>query len=134
MPSKHFILCHPLLLLPSIFPSIRVFSNGTVRLETTQPHLQATNSRGTGSGQIQSISGLRNCRESCDEPSVCHSWSALLCHQLDSANPEELPNPSQCIWAIKQDRGAICYFVFLLIFLFPLFLLFLLCPLSLWEW
>ena len=27
MPSNHFVLCHPLLLLPSIFPSIRVFSN-----------------------------------------------------------------------------------------------------------
>ena len=27
MPSKHLILCGPLLLLPSIFPSIRVFSN-----------------------------------------------------------------------------------------------------------
>ena len=27
MPSKHLILCHPLLLLPSIIPSIRVFSN-----------------------------------------------------------------------------------------------------------
>ena len=27
MPSNHIILCHPLLLLPSIFPSIRVFSN-----------------------------------------------------------------------------------------------------------
>ena len=27
MPSNHFILCHPLLLLPSIFPSIRIFSN-----------------------------------------------------------------------------------------------------------
>ena len=27
MPSKHFGLCHPLLLLPSLFPSIRVFSN-----------------------------------------------------------------------------------------------------------
>ena len=26
MPSNHLILCHPLLLLPSIFPSIRVFS------------------------------------------------------------------------------------------------------------
>ena len=26
MPSSHLILCHPLLLLPSIFPSIRVFS------------------------------------------------------------------------------------------------------------
>ena len=27
MPFNHLILCHPLLLLPSIFPSIRVFSN-----------------------------------------------------------------------------------------------------------
>ena len=27
MPSNHFILCHPLLLLPSIFPSIGVFSS-----------------------------------------------------------------------------------------------------------
>ena len=27
MPSSHLILCNPLLLLPSIFPSIRVFSN-----------------------------------------------------------------------------------------------------------
>ena len=27
MPSSHLILCHPLLLLPSIFPSIQVFSN-----------------------------------------------------------------------------------------------------------
>ena len=27
MPSNHLILCRPLLLLPSIFPSIRVFSN-----------------------------------------------------------------------------------------------------------
>ena len=27
MPSSHLILCHPLLLLPSIFPSIRVFFN-----------------------------------------------------------------------------------------------------------
>ena len=27
MPSNHLILCHPFLLLPSTFPSIRVFSN-----------------------------------------------------------------------------------------------------------
>ena len=27
MPSNHLILCHPFFLLPSIFPSIRVFSN-----------------------------------------------------------------------------------------------------------
>ena len=30
MPSSHLILCHPLLLLPSIFPSIRVFSKESV--------------------------------------------------------------------------------------------------------
>ena len=30
MPSNHLILCHPLLLLPSVFPSTRVFSNELV--------------------------------------------------------------------------------------------------------
>ena len=30
MPSNHLILCHPLFLLPSTFPSIRVFSNESV--------------------------------------------------------------------------------------------------------
>ena len=30
MPSKHLVLCHPLLLPPSIFPSIRVFSDESV--------------------------------------------------------------------------------------------------------
>ena len=34
MPSNHLILCHPLLLLPSIFPSIRVFSNDSALLIT----------------------------------------------------------------------------------------------------
>ena len=32
MPSNHLFLCHPLLLLPSIFPTIRVFSNESVLL------------------------------------------------------------------------------------------------------
>ena len=30
MPTNHCILCHPLLLLPPVFPSIRVFSNDSV--------------------------------------------------------------------------------------------------------
>ena len=30
MPSNHLVLCHPLLLLPTIFSSIRVFSNKSV--------------------------------------------------------------------------------------------------------
>ena len=36
MPSSHLILCHPLLLLPAIFPSIRVFSNESA-LHIRQP-------------------------------------------------------------------------------------------------
>ena len=36
MPSNHLILCHPLLLLPSIFPSIRIFSKESV-LHIRQP-------------------------------------------------------------------------------------------------
>ena len=36
MPSNHLILCHPLLLLPSIFPSIRVFYKESV-LRIRQP-------------------------------------------------------------------------------------------------
>ena len=37
MPSNHLILCRPLLLLPSIFPSIRVFSNeSALRLRWTK--------------------------------------------------------------------------------------------------
>ena len=38
MPSNHFILCCPLLLLPSIFPSIRVFSNESVLHITNSSH------------------------------------------------------------------------------------------------
>ena len=36
MPSSHLILCRPLLLLPAIFPSIRVFSNESVFLSDGQ--------------------------------------------------------------------------------------------------
>ena len=38
MPSNHLILCRPLLLLPSIFPSIRIFSNESV-LRIRRPKL-----------------------------------------------------------------------------------------------
>ena len=40
MPSNHLILCRPLLLLPSLFPSIRVFSNASV-LRIKWPNYQS---------------------------------------------------------------------------------------------
>ena len=39
MPSNRLIFCHPLLLLPSIFPSIRVFSNEEVTKALTFLHM-----------------------------------------------------------------------------------------------
>ena len=39
MPSNYFILCHPLFLLPSIFPSLRVFSNESALWSNILVHL-----------------------------------------------------------------------------------------------
>ena len=39
VPSNHLVLCHPLLLLPSIFPSILVFSNGSLFASGSQSML-----------------------------------------------------------------------------------------------
>ena len=52
MPSNHLILCHPLLLLPSIFPSIRVFSNESV-LHTGDQSIGASASASVLSMSIQ---------------------------------------------------------------------------------
>ena len=51
MPSNYLILCLPLLLLPSIFPSIRVFSNESVVILAYEPSL----------GSLTSIYGLKLC-------------------------------------------------------------------------
>ena len=72
MPSSHLILCHPLLLLPSIFPSIRVFSNEST-LHMRWPKywsfsFSITNSR--GSPKLTSIK------------SVMPSNNLILCHPL----------------------------------------------------
>ena len=42
IPSNHLIFCHPLLLLSSIFPSIRVFSNESVRSPCCPRDFQAS--------------------------------------------------------------------------------------------
>ena len=45
MPFNHLILCHPLLLLPSIFPNIRVFSNESallIRCQSTEASASAS--------------------------------------------------------------------------------------------
>ena len=58
MPSNHLIICHPLFLLPSIFPSIRVFSNELV-LHIRWPKYWSFNFSISPSNEY---SGLISCR------------------------------------------------------------------------
>ena len=85
MLSNHLILCHPLLLLPSIFPSIRVFSN-----ESTLP------SGGQSTGALASASVF---------PMNIYGWFPL--DWLDSLESKGLSRvfPSITIWK-HQFFGA----------------------------
>ena len=58
MPSNHLILCCPLLLLPSIFPSIRVFSNESV-LHIRWPKYWSFNSSISPSNEYSGLISLK---------------------------------------------------------------------------
>ena len=61
MPSNHLILCHPLLLLPSIFPSIRVFSKESV-LPIRWPKYWSFNFSISPSSEYSELISFRNDR------------------------------------------------------------------------
>ena len=87
MPSNHLILCHPLLLPPSIFPSIRVFSNCcylTVVPSCSKHMVLETQASSVGkvslsknhpptSSFIQRSQGLRTCH------AWVHTWPLEYC-------------------------------------------------------
>ena len=58
MPSNRLILCHPLLLLPSIFPSIRVFSSESV-LRIRWPEYWSFNFRISPSNEYSGLISFR---------------------------------------------------------------------------
>ena len=58
MPSNHLILCYPFLLLPSIFPSIRVFSND-LALRITWPKYWSFNFNISPSNEHQGVISFR---------------------------------------------------------------------------
>src|SRR5574340_114542 len=83
MPSTHLILCHPLLLLPSIFPSIRVFSNESV-LRIRWPKYWSFNFSISPSNEY---SGLISCRiDWLDLLSVQGTLKILLQHHSSKAS------------------------------------------------
>ena len=75
MPSSRLILCHPLLLLPSIFPSIRVFSNESVLCIRWPLYWSFSFSISPSSGHP----GLISFRMDWLDLLVCYKVSSLLC-------------------------------------------------------
>ena len=78
MPSNHLILCHPLLLPPSIFPSIRVFSNESV-LHVRWPKYWSFNLSISPSNEYSGLISFRI------------DWLDLLCSPRDSQESSSTP-------------------------------------------
>ena len=79
MPPNHLILCHPLLLLPSIFPSTRVFSNES-DLRIRWPKYWSFSFNISPSNEY---SGLVSFRIDCfDLPAVHRTLKSVLQHHL----------------------------------------------------
>ena len=83
MPSNHLILCRPLLLLPSIFPSIRVFSNESV-LRIRWPKYWSFSFRISPSNEYSGLISFRIDRF--DFLSVQETLKSLLQHYSSKAS------------------------------------------------
>ena len=83
MPSNHLILCHPLLLPPSIFPSIRVFSNESV-LRIRWPKYWSFSFSVSPSYEYSGLISLR--MDWLDLPAVQGTLKSLLQHHSSKAS------------------------------------------------
>ena len=90
MPSNHLILCHPLLLLPSVFPSIRVISNESVLRIRWPKYLAASASASALEGMFtpsNEYSGLISFRKDwLDLLEVQGTLKSLLQHHSSKAS------------------------------------------------
>ena len=83
MPPKHLILCCPLLLLPSVFPSIRVFSNESV-LRITWPNYCSFSFNISPSNEYWGLISFR--MDLLDLPAVQGTLKSLLQHHSSKAS------------------------------------------------
>ena len=110
MPSSHLILCRPLLLPPSIFPSIRVFSNESV-LHISWPKYWSFNFSISPSNEY---SGLISFRMDClDILAVQGTLKSLLQHHSSKAS---------ILWC------SAFFFFFFFNFIFKLYIIVLVLP------
>ena len=82
MPPNPLILCHPLLLLPSIFPSIRVFSNELV-LHIRWPEYWSFSFSISSFNEYSGLISFRN--DWFDLPAVQGTLKSLLQYQVEMA-------------------------------------------------
>ena len=83
MPSNHLILCCPLLLLPSIFPSIRVFSNESA-LHIRWPEYQSFSFSISPSKEHPELTSFR--MDWLDLPAIQGTLKSLLQHHSSKAS------------------------------------------------
>ena len=83
MPSNHLILCRPLLLLPSIFPSIRVFSNESA-LRIRWPKYWSFSFNTSPSNEYSGLISFR--MDWLDLPGVQRTLKSLLQHHSSKAS------------------------------------------------
>ena len=83
MPSRHLILCRPLLLLPSTFPSIRVFSNKSV-LHIRWPKYWSFSFNISPSNEYSGLISLMT--DWLDLPAVQGTLKSLLQHHSSKAS------------------------------------------------
>ena len=83
MPSNHLVLCRPLLLLPSTFPSIRVFSNESV-LHIKWPKYWSFNFSISPSNEYSGLSSFR--MDWLDLLAVQETLKSLLQHHTSKAS------------------------------------------------
>ena len=83
MPSNHLILCHPLLLLPSIFPRIRVFSNESA-LHIRWPKYWSLSFSISPSNEYSGLISIRI--DWLDLPAVQGTLKSLLQHHSSKAS------------------------------------------------
>ena len=106
MPSNYLILCHPLLLPPSIFPSIRVFSNQSalhIRWTSASASVLPMNIQGWFplglTGLISLLSkGL----------SRVFSHTTVQKHQFFGAQPSFWSNPHIHTWLLEKPELWLC--------------------------
>ena len=83
IPSNHLILCRPLLLLPSIFPSIRVFSNESV-LHIRWPKYRSFSFSISPSNEYSALISFRI--DWFDLPAIQETLKSLLQHPSSKAS------------------------------------------------